>query len=149
MRFSHKSRLIIFLLVIASITACSRLETQDLEEKIPSYEEQYISVEDTEVIETKDARIKRYADSLTQEEIEHVEELAREFYETSFPYELVSIELSSDSNVAYRYYEEYEPGNIIIFKVKTTHEGDGSLYRDIVFGRDSMESEWERLNEGY
>ena len=47
-----------------------------------------------------------------------------------------------------KYYEEYEVGNIIIFRVRTEHEIKG-IYRYIVFGRDNRNDDWKRINEGY
>lgn len=102
-----------------------------------------------EATTSEDEKKKSYSDSLTKEEIEYVENLAREYYETSFPYPLESIELAEDYHTSYRHHSEYTPGNILVFKVQTTRETGGELYRTIEFGRDNSESEWEKIGEGY
>jgi|GEM_PF-2859616 len=154
MRFSFKYWIIVVLCVMINITACNKLEKPETETEIPStespsYEEQEIPTENPEIIISENEEKESYSSALTQEEIEDVEDLAREYYETSFPYPLVSIELADDNHTSYRHYSEYTPGNIIIFNVKTTYEKDDSLYRTIIFGRDGSDDKWEFLNEGY
>lgn len=91
---------------------------------------------------------KAYSEAVSEEDLQILEGLLKDYYKNGFPYDLISYKIAEDNYKGYEYYEDYDVGNILIFKVRTTHEGDG-LYRTIIFGRDDTETDWKRLNEGY
>lgn len=97
---------------------------------------------------------KNYKDALSDEEIAYLENMAINFYENDFPDELLAIKVAGDDNPWYYHYSSsdynYIPGNILIFSVSTTYEGNDkdSFLRVIVFGRKSKDDPWEQINEG-
>lgn len=91
---------------------------------------------------------KNYKEALTDEELEHVEQLARKFYDEEFPYDLTDIRVADNTHTSYDSYPEIEAGNIIIFEVCTTDIGDNDFLRSIIFARESKDGEWIKINQG-
>ncbi|MDO5522389.1 MAG: hypothetical protein Q4G58_17990 [bacterium] len=89
-----------------------------------------------------------YSKALTPEELKNVEQLARTYYKKESSFKLLSIQTVEDDSELYDSNNEYQPGNIIIFKVETSHAGKG-VYRYITYGRKSLDNEFELLGEGY
>ena len=91
---------------------------------------------------------KDYSGSISKEDKKELERLLKDYYDNEFLYKLIEFQIVDNNMPEYQYYEEYEVGNIIIFKVRTEHEIKG-IYRYIVFGRDNRNDDWKRINEGY
>lgn len=90
MRFSYKSWIIVVLCSILTITACNRIEKSEADippTESPSNEEQERPTDNPEDIISENKEKRTYSSALTQEEIEEVEELAREFYKTSYQFQ--------------------------------------------------------------
>ena len=89
-----------------------------------------------------------YKEKVSEEEKEKLEQLLVKYYKEKIPYPLVSYHVSENDNPDYQE-RKMPPGNILIYWVKTEHEGEGSLYRHITFVRENENAEWQVLGEGY
>lgn len=87
-----------------------------------------------------------YSEALSEEEIKDLQQMAEDFYNNDFPYDLISIKPMDDDKDR-MLYEGYAPGTVFGFWAETTHAGEG-VYRMIIFGKNDQ-GEWERINEGY
>lgn len=87
-----------------------------------------------------------YSEALLEEEINELQQMAEDFYNNDFPYDLISIKPMDDDKDR-MFYEGYAPGTVFGFWAETTHAGEG-VYRMIIFGKNAQ-GEWERINEGY
>lgn len=90
-----------------------------------------------------------YSEALTEDEIAEITELAEKWYSENFAeYELISIESETEAYYTESHARGFDPGEIIIFKVKTTKEGEDDRYRHCVFVKDES-GEWQFKTEGY
>lgn len=89
-----------------------------------------------------------YKESISSEDKKELESLMKDYYEHQFPYKLIEFQIADNDMAEYKYYQEYDVGNVVIFKVRTEHEV-GNIYRHIVFARDGANDDWKRINEGY
>nr|WP_314464242.1 M56 family metallopeptidase [uncultured Clostridium sp.] len=96
-----------------------------------------------------------YSLSLTAGELRHTEEVVRNYFTTEAPYYegIVSIELMPDDDDQYKnpgIEENYAAGNIIIYKVLTLRDEKGhNPQRAVSVARDSKETDWKVINQGY
>ncbi|MCD8122197.1 MAG: hypothetical protein LUE65_08175 [Clostridiales bacterium] len=96
-----------------------------------------------------------YIDALTEDELTETENLIQTYFTEETPYyEGVDQLYPVDSD--YALYQntgleaEYEPGNIIIYKVLTVRDRcDGNPFRSVSVARSNKSSDWKIINSGY
>ncbi|MCD8369386.1 MAG: hypothetical protein LUC94_03440 [Clostridiales bacterium] len=96
-----------------------------------------------------------YIDALTEAELTETENLIQTYFTEETPYyEGVDQLYPVDSD--YALYQntgleaEYEPGNIIIYKVLTVRDRrDGNPFRSVSVARSNKSSDWKIINSGY
>ncbi len=106
------------------------------------------NAENTKQNDIKASHETNYKEKISDETMDELERLLKQYYKNNFPYPLVTFRVADNNHSAYRYHTEYSPGNILIFEVQTEHES-GDLYRHITFARKDADAEWKFISEGY
>ena len=93
-----------------------------------------------------------YTAMLAEEDRAETESMAREYYDSGTPYELLTLRLAEDDRYPMYLegtrYSAYPPGQVAVYEAETSHAGAG-VYRHIIFVRDSAEGDWTQAGEGY
>lgn len=97
-------------------------------------------------LERQEQSNQNYTEALSEQELQQVKNLARNYYEQNFAYDLLSLKTAANDCHWYKQYAQYPAGNILILQAETTHAGEG-VYRYIVFVKDNQQ--WIQIGEGY
>jgi hypothetical protein len=149
-----KKILLILFTCILSLTACGKTTGSEepatdhaVSEAIDASENVSGETEQTqqEIVET----IKEvdYKNAISDDDLDDLLKTITEFCQENLSCEIIDYRIADNDHSLYPLHQDYEPGNIIVFEVHTTRDGD--VYRTFMLGRENDKAKWEVITEGF
>jgi hypothetical protein len=88
-----------------------------------------------------------YKNAISDDDLDDLLNTITEYYQKNLSWDVIDYRIADNDHSLYPNYKDYEPGNIIVFKVHTTSNPSG-LYRSILLVRENDKAKWEVINEG-
>jgi hypothetical protein len=88
-----------------------------------------------------------YKNAISDDDLDDLLKTITEYYQKNLSWDVIDYRIADNDHSLYPNYKDYEPGNIIVFKVHTTSNPSG-LYRSILLVRENDKAKWEVINEG-
>jgi flavodoxin len=88
-----------------------------------------------------------YKNAISDDDLDDLLKTMTEYYQEKLSCEIIDYRIADNDHSLYPLHQDYEPGNIIVFEVHTTSDGD--VYRIIMLGRENDKAKWEVITEGF
>jgi hypothetical protein len=149
-----KKILLILFTCILSLTACGKATGSEepatdnaVSEAIDAGENVSGETEQTQQEIVENIKEVDYKNAISDDDLDDLLKTITEFCQEKLSCEIIDYRIADNDHSLYPLHQDYEPGNIIVFEVHTTRDGD--VYRTFMLGRENDKAKWEVITEGF